>query len=59
MVNHITIPTASHLIVSSLTATDASTLDRVKQIHEAENVPLFDKNGNKLVLALPKSACWE
>lgn len=60
MVNHITMPTASHLITKfSNFTTDAVHFGSAKaNSRGGKNVPLFDKNGNKLVLALPKSACW-
>ena len=60
MVNHITMPTASHLITKfSNFTTDIVHFGAAKpNSRGGKNVPLFDKNGNKLVLALPKSACW-
>ena len=56
MVNHITMPTASHLITKfSDFTTDAIHFGSAKaNSRGGKNVPLFDKNGNKLVLALPK-----
>jgi len=53
-------PTASHLITKfSDLNTDAVHFGSAKpNSRGGKNVPLFDKNGNKLVLALPKSACW-
>ena len=60
MVNHITMPTASHLITKFANfTTDAVHFGSAKaNSRGGKNVPLFDNNGNKLVLALPKSACW-
>ena len=59
-VNHTTMPTASHLITRfSDFNTDAVHFGSAKpNSRGGKNVPLFDKNGNKLVLRLPKSACW-
>lgn len=59
-VNHTTMPTASHLITKfSDFTTDTVHFGTAKpNSRGGKNVPLFDKNGNKLVLALPKSACW-
>ena len=53
-------PTASNLITKfSNFNTDAVHFGSAKpNSRGGKNVPLFDKNGNKLVLALPKSACW-
>jgi hypothetical protein len=52
--------TASNLITKfSNFATDAVHFGGARpNSRGGKNVPLFDKNGNKLVLSLPKSACW-
>ena len=60
VINHTTMTTASHLITkfSDLT-TDTVHFGTAKpNSRGGKNVPLFDKNGNKLVLSLPKTACW-
>jgi len=53
-------PTASHLITKfSGFTTDAVHFGSAKpNSRGGKNVPLFDNNGNKLVLSLPKSVCW-
>ena len=53
-------PNASQLITKfSEFNTDAVHFGTAKaNSRGGKNVPLFDSSGNKLVLALPKSACW-
>ena len=53
-------PTATNLITKfSNFTTDAVHFGGARpNSRGGKNVPIFDKNGNKLVLSLPKSACW-
>ena len=52
--------TASNLITkfSNLKTSDIRFGTAKPNTRGGKNVPLYDKNGNKLVLNLPKSACW-
>ena len=59
-INHTTMPTASNLITKfSDFKTDTIHFGTAKaNTRGGKNVPLYDASGNKLVVALPKSACW-